>query len=116
MAISRTQLVKELLPGLDALFAEQYNAYRIEQGMKFMTPEAKKIMEEVPLQVAYDLWTVAFGDVIDNDEFYEKVHGDEYLMLISQYLYTFNLLKGDSATRRYYLVPFTETKNYADCR
>jgi hypothetical protein len=109
MAISRAQLVKELLPGLDELFAEQYRVYRIEQGTKYMSPETKKLMGEIPLQVAYDLWTVAFGDAIDNAEFYEKVEDNEYLKSISQYLYECKLLKADPSTSRYYLTPFPKT-------
>jgi hypothetical protein len=109
MAITRTQLLKELLPGLNELFKTQYRVFQIEQGTQFMSPETKKLMEEVPLQAAYDLWTVAFGNEIDNAEFYEKVEGNEYLKSISQYLYECELLKADLSTSRYYLEPFPKT-------
>jgi hypothetical protein len=108
MAISRAQLVKELLPGLNDLFEKQYQLFRVEQGTKFMAPENKKRIEEITLQVAYDLWTVAFGSAINTDEFYEKVHGNEYLMNISQYLYESDLLKVNLNNDRYYLAHFPE--------
>jgi hypothetical protein len=108
MAISRAELLKELLPGLNELFENQYKAFRIEQGTQFMSAENKKQIEEITPQTAYDLWTVAFGTEIDKDDFYVKVEGNEYLTNISQYLYECALLKVDIKTERYYLAPFSE--------
>jgi hypothetical protein len=108
MAITRAELLKELLPGLNELFKTQYKAFQIEQGTQFMSAENKKQIAEITPQVAYDLWTVAFGSAINTDEFYEKVHGNEYLMNISQYLYESDLLKVNLNNDRYYLAPFSE--------
>ena len=37
MAISRAQLVKELEPGLNALFGLEYKQYANEHGLRFST-------------------------------------------------------------------------------
>ena len=46
MAISRAQLVKELEPGLNALFGLEYNRYDNEAAMIFATETSDRAFEE----------------------------------------------------------------------
>ena len=46
MAISRSQLFKELLPGLNALFGLEYKKYEDEHSMVFMTESSDRSFEE----------------------------------------------------------------------
>ena len=46
MAISRSQLVKELEPGLNALFGLEYNRYDNEDAEIFITETSDRAFEE----------------------------------------------------------------------
>jgi hypothetical protein len=46
MAISRSQLLKELLPGLNALFGMQYETYGEEHKEIFETETSERSFEE----------------------------------------------------------------------
>jgi hypothetical protein len=46
MAISRSQLVKELEPGLNALFGLEYNRYDNEHAEIFITESSDRAFEE----------------------------------------------------------------------
>ncbi|MDP6585609.1 MAG: hypothetical protein QF535_13210, partial [Anaerolineales bacterium] len=46
MAISRAQLVKELEPGLNALFGLEYNRYDNEAALIFATETSDRAFEE----------------------------------------------------------------------
>jgi hypothetical protein len=46
MAISRSQLLKELLPGLNALFGLEYNRYPEEHKEIFETENSERSFEE----------------------------------------------------------------------
>jgi hypothetical protein len=46
MAISRQQLVKELEPGLNALFGLEYNRYQNEHAEVFTSESSDRALEE----------------------------------------------------------------------
>jgi hypothetical protein len=46
MAISRSQLLKELLPGLNALFGNEYKRYEEEHKAIFETETSERSFEE----------------------------------------------------------------------
>ena len=49
MAISRAQLLKELLPGLNALFGLEYNRYGEEHKEIFEQETSERAFEELSL-------------------------------------------------------------------
>ena len=46
MAISRAQMLKELLPGLNALFGLEYQKYEDEHTLIYETENSEKAVEE----------------------------------------------------------------------
>ena len=46
MAISRAQMLKELLPGLNALFGDEYGAYDDESAAIYETESSDRAFEE----------------------------------------------------------------------
>ncbi len=48
MAINRSQLAKELEPGLNALFGMEYNRYENEHAEIFDTESSDRAFEEEP--------------------------------------------------------------------
>lgn len=46
MAISRAQMLKELLPGLNALFGLEYSKYEDEHTMIYETESSERSFEE----------------------------------------------------------------------
>ena len=61
MAISRAQLLKELLPGLNALFGLEYNKYENESEEIYETETSDRSFEE-------DLKLSGFGQAAVKDE------------------------------------------------
>jgi cell division FtsZ-interacting protein ZapD len=114
MAIPRAQLLKDMLPDLNALFRKAYVVHRIEDRTDFMSLENLKIIQDIPIQTACEMWLAAFGDVINEAVFYQKLADNDFLMTLSQYLYQQKLLKLSADKARYYVVPFSETENHAD--
>ena len=53
MAISRSQLVKELEPGLNALFGMEYDRYENEHAEIFDTESSDRAFEEEVLIVGF---------------------------------------------------------------
>ena len=54
MAISRAQLVKELLPGLNALFGLEYGRYDQEHEQIFDTESSDRAFEEEVMLTGFD--------------------------------------------------------------
>ena len=53
MAISRSQLVKELEPGLNALFGLEYKNYANEHAEIFSSENSDRAFEEEVMSVSY---------------------------------------------------------------
>ena len=69
MAISRSQLVKELEPGLNALFGLEYNRYENQHAEIFATETSDRAFEEeVMLSGFANAQTKAEGSGVSFDE------------------------------------------------
>ena len=58
MAISRSQLAKELEPGLNALFGLEYDEYNSEYQELYSVEDSERAFEEEVLAVSYPLLTL----------------------------------------------------------
>ena len=62
MAISRSQLVKELEPGLNALFGLEYNRYENQHAEIFATETSDRAFEEETIALAFAITEEAIED------------------------------------------------------
>ena len=66
MAISRTQLVKELEPGLNALFGLEYNRYENEHAEIFSSEASDRAFEEEVMLSGFGSAPVKAEDLLCN--------------------------------------------------
>jgi len=102
MALTRTQLLKELLPGLNELFNSQYTIFSFEN----LDMENNLYREEVkntPLEALRNLWLVAFGDCVSFEHLFDVLDTDSYMAAVGQHLFHHCILKTDHARNLYYL-------------
>jgi hypothetical protein len=116
MAISRAQLLKELLPGLDKIFSDQYYG---DPSTWFHNKMDKNIyndeVSKVPMSALYNIWLARFGEVVPSTTIHDEgiLEQDNYLQAVGQKLAMEGYLMYDKATEAYYL---REEPHYAHPR
>lgn len=116
MAISRAQLLKELLPGLNTLFNTQYYGdpatwFKKEMDKNMYNNEVLKI----PMNALYNIWLARFGEVVPSTTIHDEgiLEQDNYLHAVGQRLAMEGYLIYDKNTQSYYL---GENPHYAHPR
>jgi len=89
MAISRAQLLKELLPGLDKIFSDQYYGdpahwFHNKRAVNMYTEEVSKI----PLAALRNIWLARFGEVVPSTTIYDEgvLEQDNYMHAVGNRL------------------------------
>lgn len=101
MAISRAQLLKELLPGLNELFDIEYKKYGNPLGVE-MTEEDKGSVVHIPPQTLLDTWRSVFGDEAARMQVVMQMQENDTLTRIGQWLYSHDYLQLDEVRDVYY--------------
>jgi hypothetical protein len=106
MAISRAQLLKELLPGLNTLFNTQYYG---DPATWFARKMDKNIyndeVSKVPMSALYNIWLARFGEVVPSTTLHAEgiLEQDNYMHAVGSKLAMVGYLYYDPATEAYYL-------------
>ena len=83
MAISRTQLVKELEPGLNALFGLEYNRYENEHAEIFDSETSDRAFEEEVMLSGFGSAPVkAEGGAVQFDDANDHLQQDTHMKLL----------------------------------
>lgn len=116
MAISRAQLLKELLPGLDKIFSDQYYG---DPSTWFHNKMDKNIyndeVSKVPMSALYNIWLARFGEVVPSTTIHAEgiLEQDNYLQAVGHRLAMEGYLLYDISTQAYHL---REEPHYAHPR
>jgi hypothetical protein len=117
MAISRAQLLKELLPGLNTLFNTQYYGdpstwFKKEDVVN--RPHIQEI-EKLPSSVLLDIWLARFGETVTAEVIRTEgvIDKDSYIGVVGEVLATRGYLNYDKNTQTFTL---TEEPHYAHPR
>ena len=116
MAISRAQLLKELLPGLNTLFNTQYYG---DPSTWFAQKMDKNIYNDevlkIPMSALYNIWLARFGEVVPSTTIHDEgiLEQNNYLQAVGQRLAMEGYLIYDKTTESYYL---GENPHYAHPR
>lgn len=116
MAISRAQLLKELLPGLNSLFNTQYYGnpatwFHNKMDKNIYNDEVLKI----PMSALYNIWLARFGEIVSSTTIHDEgiLEPNNYLQAVGQRLAMEGYLMYDTITEAYYL---REEPHYAHPR
>jgi len=117
MAISRAQLLKELLPGLNTLFNTQYYGdpstwFKKEDVVN--RPHIQEI-EKLPSSVLLNIWLARFGETVTAEVLRTEgvIDRDAYIGVVGEVLATRGYLNYDKNTQIFTL---TEEPHYAHTR
>lgn len=116
MAISRAQLLKELLPGLNTLFNTQYYG---DPSTWFAQKMDKNIYNDevlkIPMSALYNIWLARFGEVVPSTIIHDEgiLEQDNYLQAVGQRLAMEGYLDYDANAHTFTL---TEEPHYANPR
>jgi hypothetical protein len=116
MAISRAQLLKELLPGLNTLFNTEYYGdpatwFHNKRDVNMYTEEVRKI----PLVVLRNIWLARFGEVVLSQSVHDDgiLEQDNYMHAVGNRLADEGYLTYDQHRQAYHL---REEPHYAHTR
>lgn len=117
MAISRAQLLKELLPGLNSLFRTQYYgdpATWFKKEDVVNRPHIQEI-DKLPSSALRDIWIVRFGETVTAEVLHTEgvIDKDSYIGVVGEVLATRGFLTYDKNTQTFTL---TEEPHYAHPR
>jgi hypothetical protein len=117
MAISRAQLLKEILPGLNTLFNTQYygDPSTWFKDQKIMNRPHMQEVQKVPLPTLLNIWLALFGETVTADVLLGEgvVERDAYMGVVGEVLATRGHLHYDANLHTFTL---TEEPQYAHPR
>ena len=116
MALTKQQLIAEILPGLNKVFEDAYGNYPASWFAESHMNENKyyKEIEGIALPTLRDLWHVRFGDLISSEALGNELpEKNDYMYAVTVVLKQWGYLSYDTANHTFKL---HDKPTYADHR
>ena len=100
MAITRKELLRELLPGINALFDVEYSLFKkYGQGDEVDKHNYQTEAKSIPIKVCRDMWVIKYGnEPVDDSTIAEQ---DQFTWEIGNRLFWAGALEHDEQTLTY---------------
>lgn len=100
MAISRKELLKELLPGINALFGIAYDRFKkFGQEDNVDNHNYKTVAKDLPIEICRNIWIVKFGN--EPVPMVETMEQEPFMWEVGNRLYWAHLLEYDETKQTY---------------